>query len=99
MPTFICIKCNNQYNEGDQERKKKAPMQGYCQECKRSEVKLKNRVENLEIAAQACQVNKEIHGTCLIKVKEIQDKMTAAVPDLQEKVATLQDKGAEIPIL
>ena len=99
MPTFICIKCNNQYNEGDQERKKTAPRQGYCQECKRSEVKLKNRVENLEIAAQACQVNKEIHGTCLIKVKEIQDKMTAAVPDLQEKVATLQDKGAEIPIL
>ena len=105
MPTFICIKCNNQYNEGDQERKKKAPRQGYCQECKKSEVKLTDRVENLEIAAQVCQVNKEIHGMCLDEiqgeVKEIQEKMTltAAVPDLQEKVATLQDKVAEIPIL
>ena len=103
MPTFICIKCNNQYNEGDQERKKKAPRQGYCQECKRSEVELEDRVENLEIAAQVCQVNKEIHGMCLDEIqgemKEIQEKMTAAVPDLQEKVATLQNKVAEIPIL
>lgn len=93
MPSFLCTKCGKNYDEGDAGRWYQRTGYRHCPDCRRSEGRMKSKVDDLEFKAEVNQYSTEIHSKCIedlqYKSEELQHKVEE-IPSLKREVAELR---------